>query len=61
VTWALWLAIPVAATVMAAIGSWWRFRPKRTLSTHEAMQAHDDFLNALVQTARSKDRGLPGD
>jgi hypothetical protein len=61
VEWALWLAIPVAATVLAAIGSWWRSRPKRTLTTHEAMQAHDEFLRALVQTARSKDRGLTGD
>jgi hypothetical protein len=61
VTWALWLAIPVAATVLAAIGSWWRSRPKRALRTHEAMQAHGEFLDALVQTARSKDRGLSRD
>ncbi len=59
--WAVWLSIPVAATVLAAIGSWWRSRPKRSLSTLEAMRAHDDFLDALAQTARSKDRGLPSD
>jgi hypothetical protein len=61
VGWALWLLIPVAATVLAAIGSWWRSRPKRALDTHEAMRAHDEFLDALVQTARSKDRGLQSD
>jgi hypothetical protein len=59
--WALWLAIPVTATLLAAIGSWWRSRPKRTMTTVEAMQAHGEFLDALVQTARSKDRGLSGD
>jgi hypothetical protein len=53
----VWLLIPVAATTLAALGSWWRSRPKRSLNTDEAMRAHDDFLDALVQTARSKDRG----
>ena len=64
VTWALWLAIPVAVTVLAAIASWLRARPARALKTDEAMRAHGDFLDALVQTARSKDRGPltpPGD
>ncbi len=57
--WAVWLLIPVAVTVLAALGSWWRARPARTLNTQEAMQAHGEFLDALSQTARSKDRGLP--
>jgi hypothetical protein len=61
VSWALWLLIPVAVTVLAALGSWWRSRPKRAPSTAEAMRAHGDFLDALVQTARSKDRGLHSD
>jgi hypothetical protein len=61
VTWAVWLSIPVAVTVLAAMWSWWRSRPKRTLTTHEAMRAHDEFLDALTQTARSKDRGAPRD
>jgi hypothetical protein len=53
----LWLLAPVVATVLAAIGSWWRSRPKRALDTDEAMRAHSAYLDALVQTARSKDRG----
>jgi hypothetical protein len=57
----VWLLIPVAATLLAAAGSWWRSRPKRSLTTPEAMRAHDDFLDALAQTARSKDRGLQSD
>jgi hypothetical protein len=64
VTWALWLAIPVAVTVVAAIATWLRARPARALKTDEAVRAHGDFLDALVQTARSKDRGPlapPGD
>jgi hypothetical protein len=40
--WAVWLSI----------------RPKRAPSTDEAMRSHGEFLDALVQTARSKDRGL---
>lgn len=57
--WAVWLSIPVAATVLAAIGSWLRARPKKVPTTDEAMRAHGAFLDALVQTARSKDRGVP--
>jgi hypothetical protein len=59
--WAVWLLVPVAATVLAAIGSWLLARPKKALTTDEAMRAHGEFLDALVQTARSKDRGLPSD
>jgi hypothetical protein len=62
--WAVWLLIPVAVTLLVAIGSWLRSRPARTLDTLQAMRAHGDFLDALVQTARSKDRGPlapPGD
>jgi hypothetical protein len=55
------LSIPVAATLLAATGSWLRARPKRAPSTDEAVRAHDEYLHALVQTARSKDRGRTGD
>jgi hypothetical protein len=56
--WAVWLLIPVAVTILAALGSWWRGRPPRTPNTEQAMQAHGEFLDALSQTARSKERGL---
>ena len=61
--WALWLAIPVVVTMLVAVASWLRGRPARALNTDEAMRAHGDFLDALVRTARSKDRGplAPGD
>jgi hypothetical protein len=62
--WAVWLLIPVVLTVLAAVGSWLRSRPARTPNTQQAMQAHDEFLDALTRTARSKDRGPvppPGD
>jgi hypothetical protein len=45
--WALWLLIPVAVTVLAALGSWLRARPRRRPTTDEAMRAHGDFLDAL--------------
>lgn len=53
----MWLSIPLAATALAALGSWLRARPKRAPSTAEAMRAHGEFLDALAQTARSKDNG----
>ena len=55
--WALWLAIPVVVTLLAAILSWLRARPARTPDTDEAMRAHGEYLDALAQTARAKDRG----
>jgi hypothetical protein len=55
----VWLLIPVVLTVLAAVLSWWRHRPARPLDTARAMRAHEEFLDALVQTARSKDRGRP--
>jgi cytochrome c-type biogenesis protein CcmH/NrfF len=58
VNWAIWLLVPVTVTVLAAIVTWWRSRPERTPTTQEAMQDHTEFLDALVQVARSKDRGL---
>lgn len=53
-TWALWLAVPVLATVLAAVWSWLRSRPGATPNTGQSMQAHSDYLDALVQTARDR-------
>jgi hypothetical protein len=58
VTWALWLAVPVVATLLAAAWTWLRARPAPPLTTTQAMEAHSAYLDALVETARSKDRGL---
>jgi hypothetical protein len=55
VGWAIWLLAPAGATVLAALGSWWRSRPKRPLTTDEAMRAHGEYLDALVRTARARD------
>lgn len=60
-TWALWLAAPAGATVLTALWAWWRgirARGPRTVSTKDAMRAHQDYLDALVTPARSADRGL---
>ncbi len=56
-SWALWLAVPVVVTLLAAVATWLRSRPRRTPGTRAAVRAHGDYLDALVQTARSKDRG----
>jgi hypothetical protein len=56
-TWALWLAVPVGATALAAIWSWWRGwrlrRADRPLGTEAAVRAHSEFLDALTIPARS--------
>jgi hypothetical protein len=58
--WAVWLAVPAVATVLAALWVWWRARPARTPSAHEAMQAHRDYLDALVMRTRGTARAPSG-
>ena len=53
----MWLLIPVALTVLAALVTWVRARPRRLPGTGESMRAHGDYLDALAETARSRDRG----
>jgi len=55
----VWLLFPVVLTVLAALASWWRHRPARPPDTARAMRRHGEFLDALAQTARSKDRSDP--
>jgi hypothetical protein len=57
--WALWLAVPIVTTALAAVGTWWsarRSRPARHADTDDAMQAHRDYLDALVVPARGTER-----
>jgi hypothetical protein len=59
VAWALWLSVPIGATSMAALLTWWRgLRARRAqqLDTDDAMRAHADYLAALVIPARSDKR-----
>jgi hypothetical protein len=57
--WAVWLAVPVAVTLLAALWVWWRGRPQRAPTVHEAMQAHRDYLDALAVPARGMRRVPP--
>jgi cytochrome c-type biogenesis protein CcmH/NrfF len=57
VGWVLWLAVPLVVTLIAAAITWLRARPARELTTQQAMRAHGDYLDALTQAPRSKDRG----
>ncbi|HVW39917.1 MAG TPA: hypothetical protein VFE40_06605 [Jatrophihabitantaceae bacterium] len=62
--WAFWLAAPIAATVLAAVGTWWtarRTRPAKRADTVDAMQAHRDYLDALTVPARGTERVAPPD
>jgi hypothetical protein len=64
-TWAVWLAGPIAATTLAALWSWlrgWRTRrASRPLDTEAAMRAHSRYLDALVVPARDGARRVDPD
>ena len=55
--WALWLAVPIGATTLAALWAWfrgWRVRrAARPLSTERSVREHGAYLDALVIPARS--------
>lgn len=59
-TWALWLAVPIGATALAAIWVWWRGyrlrRAARPLGTEAAVRAHSRYLEALTIPASSAAR-----
>jgi hypothetical protein len=57
VAWVIWLLVPVIAPVLVALVIWVRGRPRRLPTTDEAMREHAAYLDALGQTARSRDRG----
>jgi len=53
------LAVPIGATTLAALWTWWRglrARQAQNLTTDEAMRAHADYLAALAIPARSDRR-----
>ncbi|MBE7188386.1 hypothetical protein [Jatrophihabitans endophyticus] len=58
--WAIWLAVPVAVTLLVAVWTWVRARPPRPPSTARAMREHSDYLDALAATARSRELSRPG-
>jgi hypothetical protein len=59
VAWAVWLAVPIVVTALAALWAWWRGRPRRAPTVREAMQAHRDYLDALAVPARGTQRPAP--
>ena len=64
-TWALWLAVPVGATTLAALAGWIRGllvrRAARPLTTQESMRQHADYLDALVIPAGGTARCSAGE
>jgi hypothetical protein len=63
VEWALWLAAPLVATLLAALVTWWRGRPPTIPNPAQAMRAHQRYLDALGTPPRQRDRlpNLPSD
>lgn len=62
--WAFWLAVPVVATALAALGTWLAARRSsspRRLATADAMRAHGDYLAALAVPARGTYRVAPSE
>ena len=58
VAWALWLAVPVAGSVVVAIWTWWRARPVRVASA-ETIAAHLAYLAALAPSAPAQTPSVP--
>jgi hypothetical protein len=46
--WAVWLGAPVAITAVAAVGTWWRNRPRPPQPSETTVDRHRDFLAALA-------------
>ncbi|MEO6887027.1 MAG: hypothetical protein ABI232_12195 [Jatrophihabitantaceae bacterium] len=57
--WAVWLAVPIGATLLVSAWAWWRGRPARVPATHHAMQQHRDYLDALTIPVRGTARAQP--
>jgi hypothetical protein len=47
--WAVWLGAPIAATVLAAAGTWWRNRPRPPLTSEQTVIDHREFLASLAE------------
>jgi hypothetical protein len=56
VAWAVWLSVPLLATVLAALWAWVRGRPPAPLDTDAAIRAHQRYLDALTVPARGPAR-----
>jgi hypothetical protein len=55
--WALWLAVPVGATFVGAVWTWWRGRAVKPPKPAETIAAHRAYLDALTlrpATSRSE-------
>jgi hypothetical protein len=57
--WAVWLAVPLATTLLACLWTWSRGRPGRQPGTRRAIQQHQDYLAALTGPARGGARVEP--
>jgi hypothetical protein len=63
--WAIWLSVPVVATVVASLATWWSAhrerRRRRRRSVDGARRDHQRYLDALTVPARGSARVPPGD
>jgi len=57
-----WLAVPVAALVLATLWVGWTSRPRPRADTHETVQAHQRFVAAFERrrTPGAPSPQLPG-
>jgi hypothetical protein len=46
--WALWLSVPIASTILAALWTWWRARAPKLASTRTGIAEHQAYLEALT-------------
>jgi hypothetical protein len=57
--WALWLCVPLLATVLAAVWTWWRGRAPRLASTRTGIASHQAYLDALTRPAKVRAEQIP--
>jgi hypothetical protein len=54
--WALWLSLPVVATMLISVWTGWRMRPRPQPDTAESMQLYREYLAALAIPAQGTGR-----
>jgi hypothetical protein len=59
--WLWWLLAPLAATMVAAVLTWFAGRPERPPTSEQAVSSHRRFLDDLADASAPAHRAQPGE